>query len=388
MAPDQKEIGGVLEYLPEGEEVIGSHRIGGYDIVTTSERINCIRRFPQAFIEINYLDISSLQHITRIRWNELLKALAFLTVALAAYFNDMGRPYIETIQRIIHASNPELANVLPVDFLLSALIVFCAVAGIWSLSQFIPSLRGYFRISRKSGAPVIIPTSMSLDLKALIREIEAQIHAKNVAAKMPFAPEADDSFGDPVKAAQNIRKKLDEGLENISDKKVIIVEAKSENHKPTLASLMDILISKNGMGGVYISVSKPSDSILAAIEEGQVSTEDVFFIDCISLMAGKIQKEKSEKVVFVENPSSLEEISMYLDKMLKRVESKNKFLFLDSLSSLLIYNTDKSVKEFTHYLINKIRLENLMGIILTIEKKEAEDLVRTLTPMCDVQFKF
>jgi hypothetical protein len=46
------------------------------------------------------------------------------------------------------------------------------------------------------------------------------------------------------------------------------------------------------------------------------------------------------------------------------------------------------VKEFSHFLINKIRLDNLAGIILSIEKKEAEDLVKTLSPMCDTEIHF
>ncbi len=386
MIKDSDKLDGLSDYLPEGEDIIGRHKIGGYEIVTTSERINCVRKFPPAFFEINYLDISSLQHITQIKWNEMIKAFAELSFAIIIYLNDVGRPFIRPIRDIINAINPGLGNVLPVEFLMSAVIVFSAIAGLSSLIQFIPSLKGYFRISRKSGAPIIISTSMTFDLKTLIREIESQMYKKTQAAKMPFIPEVEED--DPLATAEKLKEMLSGGLSDLSNKRVIMVEAKSENHRLVLASLLEILISKNKMGGVYLSISKPSDSIIHAMEEAQISSKDIFFIDCISLMAGKLKKDKSEQVIFVENPSSLEEISMYLDKMLTRVKSPNKFLFLDSISSLLIYNTDKSVKEFTHYLINKIRLEQLMGVILTIEKKEAEDLVKTLTPMCDVQFKF
>lgn len=389
MSENPEKLGEIGDYLPEGEDVVGRHKIGGYEIVTTSERINCVRKFPPAFFEIGYTDIASLQHITSIKWNELIKAIAELGFAGILYFNNVGRPFIKPIRDIVDAINPGLGKVLPIEFLISAAIVFAAFAGLYSLTQFIPSMKGYFRISRKSGAPVIISTSMTFDLKTLIREIESQMHKKAQLAKMPFKPsEEEEVIEDPEEAVARIREKLEAGLEDLTDKRVIMVEAKSERHKAVLASLMDILASKNGMGGVYLSITKPSESIIAAITESGIDSRDIFFIDCISLMAGKMQAEKSDKVVYVENPSSLEEISMYLDRMLDRVVSPNKFLFLDSVSSLLIYNTDKSVKEFTHYLINKIRLEQLMGVILTIEKKEAEDLVRTLTPMCDLQFKF
>ena len=41
------------------------------------------------------------------------------------------------------------------------------------------------------------------------------------------------------------------------------------------------------------------------------------------------------------------------------------------------------MEEFTHLVINKMRLENVGGIIVSIKQKEAEALTNTLIPMCD-----
>jgi len=119
-----------------------------------------------------------------------------------------------------------------------------------------------------------------------------------------------------------------------------------------------------------------------------IPTQDLFFIDCASKTAGKTLLGKGDHVAMIENPGSLEEATMYLDRMLSKVGTPKKFIFLDSLSTLLIYNSEKVVKEFTHYIINRMRLESISGIILTIEKKEADDLVKTLAPMCDAEIKF
>jgi hypothetical protein len=135
------------------------------------------------------------------------------------------------------------------------------------------------------------------------------------------------------------------------------------------------------MGGIYVSVSKPYEQITKAMELAKVRSSNLFFIDCISHMAGKLP-EKAENAVFIENPSSLEEISLYIDKLMVRIPEP-KFILLDSLSSLLIYNNERSVEEFTHLVINKMRLENVGGIIVSIKQKEAEALTNTLIPMCD-----
>jgi hypothetical protein len=62
-------------------------------------------------------------------------------------------------------------------------------------------------------------------------------------------------------------------------------------------------------------------------------------------------------------------------------------VFLDSLDSLMIYNDEKTTREFAHYLINKLRMENLAGTIISVEKKEVENIVKTLVPMCDKQIR-
>ncbi len=187
---------------------------------------------------------------------------------------------------------------------------------------------------------------------------------------------------EPNTHAPDVMSKLIAGTRGVPEGKITLVVSKSENHGDAALGMLDILARQRGIGGVYLSVTQPYEVVKASS-----GAKDVYYIDCISRMAGKGVPEKSDDVFFVENPSSLEEMSLYLDRLLVKVKSEKKFIFIDSLSSLLIYNTDKSVKEFTHYMINKIRLENLTGVILSIEKREAEDIIRTISPMCDTEIR-
>jgi archaellum biogenesis ATPase FlaH len=185
-----------------------------------------------------------------------------------------------------------------------------------------------------------------------------------------------------------MRKQIDWSLETKGDKTVLLISSKSENHNQIVLSLLETLILKRDMGGVYITISRPSDSIIDTLDAKGVPSENVFFVDCISQMSGKLAGIKRENVTYVDNPSSLEEISMFLERLLVKIKGDGKFIVLDSLSSLLIYNSDKSVREFAHFIINRARMQNITAVILSIEKKEAEDLVKTLAPMCDSELKF
>jgi hypothetical protein len=51
------------------------------------------------------------------------------------------------------------------------------------------------------------------------------------------------------------------------------------------------------------------------------------------------------------------------------IPSKNKSLFVDSISTLLIYNRAETVSKFLHFLTGKIRVLNLNGVLLSTEKE-------------------
>ncbi|MFH1055245.1 MAG: hypothetical protein V1744_04025 [Candidatus Altiarchaeota archaeon] len=376
----------LLDYVPKDEEVIGKHSIGGYDIATTGKHIICFRRFPQSFSEIDYRDVNNIEHVTSIAWGELTRAIVSLTVSTVIIYSDWGLALVDPIEGILRKYLPELSGTLPTELLLKVVMVLSAAYGLYCLSKFVPSMRGYFRISRRGGASVIIPTGMTPELQSLIREIGERIGDKS--APSAVAGERRIIHEEPKRQMEDIKTKLNVMLKEMGANTVVLVSAKSENHTAVVTNMMDILVNQRGMGGVYLNITKPYEFIRTAMKEANVPQKDVYFIDCISLTAGKAPQGGDDNVVFVENPSSLEEVSMYLDRMLDRVRKEKKFLFLDSLSSLLIYNTEKSVKEFTHFLINNIRLKNIAGVVLSIEKKEVEELVKTLNPMCDIEIRF
>ena len=381
----EKHLEELLDYLPEDEKVISSYHIGFYDIVTTTERVIMMRRFPKSFVEVLYDDIDSLEHLTRLRWRELSNGLIITAVGIMAYMYNKTVSLAAILKDMIGKYVPELSNVIPAEKTVLFLLVFAILLGAYHLLTFLPSLWGYFRISRKGRSPVMIHTSLTPAVKDLIRDIQAKMKEKDKEKSKPIIISAPTAVvEEDVK--DRVQKKLVSSMRDLSDNAIVIITSQSKDHMEVVSSMLKVLIRDRKMGGVYISISRPYEYIMNAMAAVGLDSKDVYFVDCISKMAGK-SDSKADNIVFVENPSSLEEVSMYLDRMMSKVVSKNKFLFLDSIDSLLIYNNDKSVKEFTHYIINKVRLENTAGIILSIEKKEAEDLIKTLVPMCDSEIK-
>jgi hypothetical protein len=385
-AKSQESRADLVEWLPADEDIIGRYGIGGFKVVTTPERVIFLKKFPATFIEVRYNEITNLEYSGAIIWNQLLKGFALLAFAAVLFLNNLHMRLTQAVTSILLRLMPEVLEILSVQLVISVAIWLSTAAGLSYIIKFVPTARGSFRVLRVDRNALVIPTGMSQELKSLIRELESLIRQKTHISATPQATLGTYDAQQQMQAA--IKVELTTKLKGVKDNAVILISSKSELHTQIVSNMLDLLVNKKEMGGVYLSITKPHEFILTTMSLGGVSTKNVFFIDCISLMAGKIQHERMTNVVFVENPSSLEEVSMYLDKMLSRVQSPKKFIFLDSLSSLLIYNSDKSVKEFAHFLINKIRLENIAGVILNIEKKEAEDIVRTLRPMCDAELRF
>lgn len=186
---------------------------------------------------------------------------------------------------------------------------------------------------------------------------------------------------------ENTQEQLRRELEGDRGNSVLVVSFKPEDRANVVSSVLKTLISDKTWGVVYVSISNPYEQLVKDFDSFGIDTKRMAFIDCISFaMMGSIPKKK-ENVFFVENPSSLEEVGMYVDRLLPKI-SGPKVILLDSLSSLLIYNDPKSAKEFTHLIISKMRLAKVGGIILSMEKNEAvEDLVRTILPMCDREIR-
>jgi archaellum biogenesis ATPase FlaH len=64
-----------------------------------------------------------------------------------------------------------------------------------------------------------------------------------------------------------------------------------------------------------------------------------------------------------------------------------KFIILDSISHMLIYNDKNSIREFMHYLINKMRLSKVGGFLLTVEKEEVDEVIEIIQPLVDKVIK-
>ena len=147
-----------------------------------------------------------------------------------------------------------------------------------------------------------------------------------------------------------------------------------------MAILKEVLKQEDSVG-VYVTLNRPYSVLIKILEKNNINTDKLFFIDCITKTLGIENAEK--KCLFLENPQNLTNITIAIEEIMRTIPSKNKSLFFDPLSTLLIYNQTETVSKFLHFLTGKIRVLNLNGILLSTEKELGSEFADQMEQFVD-----
>jgi len=153
------------------------------------------------------------------------------------------------------------------------------------------------------------------------------------------------------------------------------------NYSDLVQALFQRIRDKPDEAWVYITVTKPYDT-LAKQYEFLPEMKNIRFIDCISRAAGLTKANPN--VTFVESPTMLEKLGLEIMNIFKSAgENSKKFLVIDSLSNLVIYNDPDIVTEFFYHIINRTRARDIHTISLAIEDEGLESYLNRLIYLND-----
>jgi len=115
--------------------------------------------------------------------------------------------------------------------------------------------------------------------------------------------------------------------------------------------------------GIYVSLNKTQKSAEKALKTNRVDTKRLFFIDCTS--------EKSSDDTIHVAPTQLDKLAYAIDCFVKEISGK-KFLLIDALSTLLIYNSENKVAGFAKAVTDCCSQNNVDVVALTPKTKGEE----------------
>ncbi len=185
-----------------------------------------------------------------------------------------------------------------------------------------------------------------------------------------------ENFLDPKK---RMDARLESEISALGKKRVVLVILNSLEYADIGQNLLPFF-EKQGQAGIFVSVNKPAVNIIAGSPAKAFAQKSVEFVDCVSRISGTRESE-SPKIHYLESPQQLVELSELLTQMVASGEAR--FLVLDSLSTLLIYNKPESIEKFVHTLSTRVRAQNVLGIFLIVKTEQNRDAVRVLSQFCD-----
>jgi len=121
--------------------------------------------------------------------------------------------------------------------------------------------------------------------------------------------------------------------------------------------------------GIYVSLNKTQKSVESILKQNNISSSKLFFIDCVS------QEKVKEDVLHIP-PRDLDKLSYAIHTFIKDIKG-GKFLIVDSLATLLIYNNENNVAEFVQK-ITEYASENEVEVIAFSPVTKGEELLNKI----------
>ena len=153
--------------------------------------------------------------------------------------------------------------------------------------------------------------------------------------------------------------------------------SKPEDYHIVNQEIIRFLTKNLNISGIYVTLNTSHCDMVKKFKAERVDTEKLLFIDNIETGGGC----KAHNCIFLGNTKSLTALSL---GMSKACENKSmEFIFFDSVTTILIYNTLKNTERFIHYFINKIKNLDILMIVISIEEPKSNKLTSILSQFCD-----
>jgi KaiC/GvpD/RAD55 family RecA-like ATPase len=160
------------------------------------------------------------------------------------------------------------------------------------------------------------------------------------------------------------------------------VERTMDMNIEALKTLQDL-----GYEGIYITLSKDYVELSKIFREKNIDMGKIAFVDGVSQMYG-IGAVDAPNVKYISGPISLDGIVAAITDIIPVMKSQKKFVFLDSITTVLLYNSLERTLKFSEFLTSSLKRLEVAGVMVSVSKGFANDsLLKELTKMSNEVIK-
>jgi len=144
-------------------------------------------------------------------------------------------------------------------------------------------------------------------------------------------------------------------------------------------------LSTLGFHAVVITTNFPYSVLRKLYEQDGVDLTQVSFIDAVTQPHHRFgsTEDVHDAVRYISNPANLTDMGIAVTEVLKEHHSGKVCILFDSISTLLIYLPSQNISKFIHFVTTKLRLMDISGVFLAVEKGLDPMLMSQLTTFVD-----
>jgi len=175
---------------------------------------------------------------------------------------------------------------------------------------------------------------------------------------------------------------LKEKFEGLPEPFVVLFIADPKEYVTQNLALLNEFVNVKKLNGIYITVNRPYKSLVSLLQKESIDSSRMFFIDLITKTAAD-QPKREDNCIFMGSASNLTDLSVAISQAVSANPDEKKFIFLDSLSTMLIYNEAGSLSKFSHFLTSRLREWNVNGVFISLDTASDKDVTDTISQFCD-----
>jgi len=176
---------------------------------------------------------------------------------------------------------------------------------------------------------------------------------------------------------ENISKELI----NLPEGWIVLLETSVEKILETSLSAIKFLTGEKNYIGIVLSASRPQKNLADLYEQKGIDTTKILFLDCIS-KSQSLDLEGTGNVLYLDAVSDLTNISLALKGSMEKIQG-DKFIFIDSVTSMLIHNKPEIFARFIHGILTKMRINGVSGLLISLENETDKEIRAEIAQLCD-----
>jgi len=157
-----------------------------------------------------------------------------------------------------------------------------------------------------------------------------------------------------------------------------------DDYLEVIRGVLDLFANKKEMDTIYVTATISSEAIKRVLDALDIDTSRIYFVDCIShIMMGATSAQLDDHTTLVESPTMLENLMLKVEYLIKRSESKDKLVVIDSMNSLAIHNSNWILSEFLHILVSGLRSMEAYTVVFSVEEHSTPEINNLVSLVCD-----